>query len=163
MPPNWLIRKQPTRLLAPLFPGTSLPRTSLPRGLYTLSMREWTFLSPSGLIQSASLLGRRRSGLSLKELSASDALAHLASLHFPSVSAGRLPQHIRLPLHGHAAFTALWVLLGRPTARHFSLPTSLALIGSVPRCHPRPRRALPGSRTDLPYRAVRKHLGAVGG
>jgi hypothetical protein len=36
---------------------------------FTLSTNEWTFLSPSGLIQSASLLGRTGSGFSLRELS----------------------------------------------------------------------------------------------
>src|SRR5215472_6284250 len=36
--------------------------------LYTLSINEWTFLAPVGLIQAASLLGRGRTGFSLKEL-----------------------------------------------------------------------------------------------
>jgi len=31
-----------------------------------------------------------------------------------------------------------------------------------PRCHPRTLEVLLGSRPDLPYRAVRKHLGTVG-
>ena len=35
--------------------------------------------------------------------------------------------------------------------------------GRLPRRHPRTRRGLPGSRTGLPYRAARRHLGAVGG
>jgi len=34
---------------------------------------------------------------------------------------------------------------------------------AVPRCRPRILRVLPGSRPDLPYRADRKHLGAMGG
>ena len=50
----------------------------------------------------------------------------------PTVFAGRLPQPTRLPPpDGHAAFTALQVLFGRPTPRRASLPTSLSLIGSV--------------------------------
>src|SRR5215467_1884953 len=36
--------------------------------LYTLSINEWTFLVPVGLIQSASLLGHGCTGFSLKEL-----------------------------------------------------------------------------------------------
>src|SRR5258708_39524057 len=36
--------------------------------LYTLSINEWAFLAPVGLIQSTSLLGRERTGFSLKEL-----------------------------------------------------------------------------------------------
>src|SRR5260370_26417348 len=36
--------------------------------LYTLSISEWTFLAPVGLIQSTSLLGRPCTGLSLTEL-----------------------------------------------------------------------------------------------
>src|SRR5215831_12687496 len=36
--------------------------------LYTLSINEWTFLAPVRWIQSTSLLGRERTGFSLKEL-----------------------------------------------------------------------------------------------
>src|SRR5215471_17519592 len=35
--------------------------------LYTLSINEWTYLAPVGLIQSTSLLRRERTGFSLKE------------------------------------------------------------------------------------------------
>jgi hypothetical protein len=48
------------------------PASSFHRGEHLLGCKEgieWTFLSPSGLIQSASLLGRTGSGFSLRELS----------------------------------------------------------------------------------------------
>jgi hypothetical protein len=49
------------------------PASSFHRGERLLGCKEgineWTFLSPSGLIQSASLLGRTGSGFSLRELS----------------------------------------------------------------------------------------------
>jgi hypothetical protein len=59
-------------------------------------------------------------------------LAHLisSSLRPPSPTAfpGSLCRHI----HGRTAFTALEVLLSRPTTPGTPLPTSLALIGSLP-------------------------------
>ena len=66
------------------------------------------------------------------ELSTSAPLLISPSCLVPTVFAGRLPQPTRLPPpDGHAAFTALQVLFGRPTPRRASLPTSLSLIGSV--------------------------------
>ena len=66
------------------------------------------------------------------ELSTSAPLLISPSCPVPTVFAGRLPQPTRLPPpDGHAAFTALQVLFGRPTPRRASLPTSLSLIGSV--------------------------------
>ena len=66
------------------------------------------------------------------ELSTSAPLLISPSCLVPTVFAGRLPQPTRLPpADGHAAFTALQVLFGRPTPRRASLPTSLSLIGSV--------------------------------
>jgi hypothetical protein len=53
---------------------------------------EWTFFAPVGLIQSASLLGRRCSGLSLMELFLLLALNSLASSLFPTAFADRLPR-----------------------------------------------------------------------
>src|SRR6266566_5047783 len=48
----------------------------------------------------------------------------------------------------------------RPLPEHrFSF--HLRLWSRFPRCHPRTLEVLLGSRPDLPYRAVRKHLGAV--
>src|SRR6516165_6078810 len=55
--------------------------------LYTLSINEWTFLAPVGLIQSASLLGRECTGISLMELIHLPALAHLVSSLFPTAFA----------------------------------------------------------------------------
>src|SRR4030095_3015415 len=58
--------------------------------LYTLSINEWTFLAPVGLIQSTSLLGRKCTGISLMELLHLPALTHLVSLLFPTAFAARL-------------------------------------------------------------------------
>src|SRR6516165_3309134 len=60
--------------------------------LYTLSINEWTFFAPVGLIQSASLLGRECTGISLMELIHLPALTHLVSFLFPTVFAGCLPR-----------------------------------------------------------------------
>jgi len=57
-----------------------------PTGLNTLSIDEWTFLTPVGLTQSTSFLGQGRTGVSLKELFRPP---HLYSSRFPSLS-GRL-------------------------------------------------------------------------
>src|ERR1019366_5237071 len=48
------------------------------------SFNEWTFLAPVGLIQSASLLGRECTGISLMELIHLPALAHLVFSLFPT-------------------------------------------------------------------------------
>src|ERR1700728_902315 len=60
--------------------------------LYTLSINEWTFLAPVGLIQSTSLLGRECTGISLMELIHLPALAHLVFSLFPTAFAGCLPR-----------------------------------------------------------------------
>src|ERR1019366_10746764 len=60
--------------------------------LYTLSINEWAFFAPVGLIQSASLLGRECTGISLMELIHLPALAHLAFSLFPTAFVGCLPR-----------------------------------------------------------------------
>ncbi len=60
--------------------------------LYTLSTNEWTFLAPVGLIQSASLLGRGCTGISLMELFLLLALTHLAFSLFPTIFVDCLPR-----------------------------------------------------------------------
>src|SRR5580693_8504524 len=62
------------------------------------SSGRWTFLSPVGLSQSASLLGRSRTGFSLMELILTIVLTHLVSCLAPTTFAGRLPQPTRLPI-----------------------------------------------------------------
>src|SRR6266576_4318539 len=73
--------------------------------LYTLSTNEWTFLAPVGLIQSASLLGRKCTGISLMELIHLLAVTHLAFSLFPTVFAGSDRR-----LLGPTAFTGVVVL-----------------------------------------------------
>ena len=85
---------------------------------------------------------------------------------FPS-----LPSCLRLPpspIHsdrrwlGHTAFTVLEVLFGSPTTDRALLPLSLSLIGLLIPILLGTQSVLLRSRVVLPYRAVRKHLGAVG-
>ena len=57
---------------------------------------------------------------------------------------------------------ALQVLFRSPTPALASLPTSLALIGSLTRLLAGTQAGLLGSRMNLPHRAVSKHLGAMG-
>src|SRR6266699_5241740 len=57
---------------------------------------------------------------------------------------------------------ALQVLLRSPTPACASLPTSLPLIGSLTRLLAGTQTGLLGSRMNLPYRAVSKHLGTMG-
>ena len=90
-----------------------------------LSIREWTFLSPVGLIQSTSLLGRRCPGLSLKELSTSTPLLISSSFSSQPSSPAAFPSPLGCRSLNRAAFTTLQVLPGRPTAPTASLPTSL--------------------------------------
>src|SRR5664279_4136386 len=131
--------------------------------LYTLSISECTFLSPVGLIQSASLLGRGCTGLSLMELFLVLALAHLAFCLVPTIFLGRLPRPTRTADHPVAWLSPRFEYYPpvRPLAA-CRFPFRLRLWGCFSRCHPRTRQVLLGSRADLPYRAVRKHLGAVG-
>ena len=56
----------------------------------------------------------------------------------------------------------LQVLLRSPTPACASLPTSLPLIGLLTRFKTRTQTGLLGSRMNLPYRAVSKHLGTMG-
>jgi hypothetical protein len=98
-----------------------------------------------------------------KELIHLIALTRLASLLFPPAFVCRLPRPTPVArLLGHTAFTVLEVLFGSPTTDRASLPISLSLIGSLT---PHTAGTLPvllRSRIVLPYRAIRKHLGAVG-
>ena len=57
---------------------------------------------------------------------------------------------------------ALQVLLRSPTPAWASLPTSLPLIGLLTRLLAGTQTGLLGSRMNLPYRAVSKHLGTMG-
>ena len=57
---------------------------------------------------------------------------------------------------------ALQVLLRSPTPACASLPTSLPLIGLLTRLEAGTQTGLLGSRMNLPYRAVSKHLGTMG-
>ena len=88
-----------------------------------MSISEWTFLAPVGLIQSVSLLGRPCTGLSLTELFHLVALARSCG---PSRSDGLRrppsPAHSGCRSLGRTAFTVLRVLLGRPTTRWAPLP-----------------------------------------
>src|SRR5512132_3254286 len=88
------------------------------------------------------------------------------SSDFPS-----LPSCLRLPpspthsdrrLLGHTAFPALQVQRSSPTTGRASLPTSLPLIGSLTPMQLETLPVLLRSRAVLPYRAIRKHLGAAG-
>jgi len=59
-------------------------------------------------------------------------LAHPVSCLSSTVSADCLPRHTLPPFSGRTAFTALVVLLSRPTTPGTPLPTSLSLIGLLP-------------------------------
>ena len=63
------------------------------------------------------------------------------------------------PPEQHAAQRAPF---SRPTTDRASLATSLPLIGPLTPVPPETLPVLPRSHAVLPYRAVRKHLGAVG-
>jgi hypothetical protein len=66
--------------------------------LYTLSINEWTFFASVGLIQFASLLGRRRTGVSLIELFHLAALAHLVLFLSPSSLPAAFPDPLPSPI-----------------------------------------------------------------
>ena len=87
---------------------------------------------PAVSSHSTGILDRGCPGLSLKELSTSAALTHPISCLSSTVFADCLPRPTLPPFSGHAAFTALVVLLSRPTTPRTPLPTSLTLIGSLP-------------------------------
>src|SRR5450631_2580070 len=106
--------------------------------LVHLIHNEWTFLAPVGLIQSASLLGRECTGISLMELIHLLAVTHLASSLFPTVFAGCLPRSTSdRRLLSPTAFTGVVVLHSRPSTGRASLAPSLALIGSLTLVPPR--------------------------
>jgi hypothetical protein len=63
---------------------------------------------------------------------------------------------------GHVTFITLQVPFGSPTTDKASLATSLTLIGLLTPVSPGTLPVLLRSRVVLLYRAVRKHLGAVG-
>ena len=105
-----------------VFPHTAFTR--LPGGREMEGINEWTFCSPVGLSQSASLLGRSLLGLSHKELIRAIGLTHSR----PAVSPTTLPTDFPSPpgcrSRGRTAFTARQVLFGRPTPRTTSPSTS---------------------------------------
>ena len=95
-----------------------------PGGREMEGINEWTFCSPVGVSQSASLLGRSLLGLSHKELIRAIGLTHSR----PAVSPTTLPTDFPSPpgcrSRGRTAFTARQVLFGRPTPRTTSPSTS---------------------------------------
>lgn len=109
---------------APRFFFTFSQATSKFFRLYTLSTNEWTFLSPIGLSQSASLLGRCRPGLSLKELIRVIGLTRSLAVSLRPPLPAAFPGPLGRRLRGHPAFAGLEVLFGCPTTRRASLPTS---------------------------------------
>jgi hypothetical protein len=72
------------------------------------------------------------------------------------------PTQFRRRLPGHMAFTTLLAPFSRPTTDRALLAISLSLIGPLTPVPPETLPVLLRSRTVLPHRAVRKHLGAVG-
>jgi hypothetical protein len=93
----------------PLKPCMQISRTRLsrrrkfPRGQRrnesNLPINEWTFLAPVGLIQSTSLLGRERTGFSLKELfRPPSSLLIWFPFSFLTIFAGCLSRPIRSPV-----------------------------------------------------------------
>src|SRR5262252_2397208 len=99
---------------------------------YTLSINEWTFSAPVGLIQSASLLGRERTGFSLKELfQPPSSLLIWFSLSSQPSSPAAFPNPFGCRLPGHMAFATLQVLFSWPTTDRDWLALSLTLIGPL--------------------------------
>jgi hypothetical protein len=75
-----------------------------------LSINEWTFFAPVGLIQSDSLLGRKCTGISLKELIHLSVLTHCRPLSSQPPSPAAFPDPLPSPVtrsHGfhHASGT----------------------------------------------------------
>jgi len=94
------------------------------RTLLTLSINEWTFFAPVGLIQSDSLLGRKYTGISLMELIHLSVLTHCLPLSFERPS----PTHFCHRLPGRMVLTMLQVPISRPTTDSASLANSPSLI-----------------------------------
>ena len=90
----------------------------------------------------------------LKELSTSPALLILPSVSPQPSSPANFPDPLRRQVSGRVAFTALLVLFGRPTTPKTPLPTSLALIGSLPSVPPEGPESPPGvtPRSSVPCR-----------
>jgi hypothetical protein len=84
----------------------------------------------------------KRTGISLKELIHLSTLTHCLPLSSQPPSSVAFPNPFGRRLPGHAAFTALKVLLNRPTTDKASLTLSLSLIGLLT---PKPSRDLVSS------------------
>jgi len=108
----------------------SPPARTRRTGWYTLSINEWTFLAPVGLIQSTSLLGRGCTGFSLMELIHLPALTPLVSSLFPTAFAGCLPRPTSAAGCPVTQLSPrLRYLHSRPSTDRASLAISLSLIG----------------------------------
>src|SRR5437899_5718351 len=88
-------------------------------------------------------------------------LAPLAFCLSSTVFAGWLPRPTRSPCFWWCDFRRTSGTT-QPSDHFQSTASRFACAYGVafPRCHPRTLEVLLGSRPDLPYRAVRKHLGA---
>ena len=87
---------------------------------------------PVGLSQSASLLGRSRTGFSLMELILTIVLTHPASCLAPTTFAGRLPQPTRLPIARSRGFRpASGTIQPSDYSPGMALHFALRLIGSL--------------------------------
>src|SRR6516162_4149632 len=73
------------------------------------------------------------------------------------------PTHSGRRSLGHAVLAALQVLFGGPTTDRASLPTFATAYRVAYSSCPETLSVLLGSHAVLPSRAIRKHLGAVGG
>src|SRR5215470_909794 len=124
----------------PALPGHTTARAVFPHAAFTKiqDVRDAKegikrdLLAPVRLIHSTSLLGRGRTGFSLKELFRPPS-SLLIWFPFSSrlSSSAAFPDPCGRRLLGHAALAALPVLCSRPTTDKASLATSLALIGSL--------------------------------
>ena len=82
--------------------------------------------------------------------------------HYPRLWIQRPSSERRGDFNPHDSCAAQRTLLRSPTPACASLPTSLPLIGLLTRFKTRTPTGLLGSRMNLPYRAVSKHLGTMG-
>ena len=102
-------------------------------------------MSPVGLSQSASLLGRSRTGFSLMELILTIVLTHLVSCLAPTTFAGRLPQPTRLPIARSRGFhPASGTIRPSDDSPGIALHFTLRLIGSLIPVPPENRASPPG-------------------
>src|SRR5215471_11785528 len=116
-------------------------------------MSECSFLAPVGLIQSASLLGRWCSGLSLMELSTPPVLLISLPVSPQPSSPAAFPDTLGRQSPGRVAFTTFLVPFGRPTTPRTPLPISLTLIGSLPSVPPEDPESPPGVTAQI-FRTV---------